>query len=257
MVEEPVEVITPETMGLAFNAPPAQGKKVLDMSSATGVHGILAAMRGADSVTFMNWNQRSLRFAQFNAWLNGVSDRVHLIQGQEKLRSLRFDLLLANPKYQPNMADDGEESLREALQLASTFLTQQGSFAFVGELANARNLPNHLCQDGIIEGFSGTVVYRNPATSAVDYAVSTAVNKGVADPKAYAQRMLDRYNQLGVQDISDSVLFGWRNTNADHGCGEWDYVGLADTWDSRIDKPMEQRPCYYSHNTRDSCPHIF
>jgi len=259
MQEESVMPVTPQNMDLIFNAPPANGMQVLDMSSGNGVHGILAAKRGAGSVTFMNSSPRARRFTQFNSWLNRVGDQVRFIQGQTQLGDARFDLLLANPMYKPDMFDDGEEELREALKIASSFLGENGSFAFVSEIANPSDLPNHLCKDSLLEDFSGTVAFQTPTTTRFEYVVASTNVWDHENPMAATLSGIKRLQQLGVNQVSHSVVFGWRTPNAGYGCGEWDYVGLPGSVASQIDpeKPLELRPCFYNQHKRESCPHMF
>lgn len=262
--EDRVAAAEPWILELALSAPPATGMRVLDLSHASGVHGILAARRGAESVTFVSRNPRALRFAQFNAWFNGVGEHMTFKQGRPQLDEMpegltpNFDLLLASPSWAPTVSEDGEEALREVLKIGSAFLGKTGSFVLMSELTNPRLLPQHLCEDIGLSGFSGSVVYRNPTVDAIDYAISKEDFAG-KDKGAIVGGVLNRLKVLkglGVEDISDGMIFGWRTPGDSKGCGEWDYVGLQQPWNVQIETPLEQRPCFYNQRKRESCPHI-
>lgn len=77
---------------------------VLDLCTGSGVHALVAA-RHAKHVVATDISPRALRFAEFNAWLNGVTniefcrgDLFHAVEGRT------FDLILANPPYIPDAA---------------------------------------------------------------------------------------------------------------------------------------------------------
>ncbi len=73
----------------------------LDLCTGSGVHALVMA-RHAQHVVATDINPRALRFAQFNAWLNGVAN-IEFAQGDlfGALEGRAFDLILANPPYMP------------------------------------------------------------------------------------------------------------------------------------------------------------
>lgn len=76
--------------------PPA-GRRVLDMGCGTGVLGILAGMQGAESVTGIDIDEWAYRNALENVSRNGLSERMHIEQGDASaLQGREFDVILAN-----------------------------------------------------------------------------------------------------------------------------------------------------------------
>ena len=86
---------------MAQNIPAAEGARVLDMGSGSGVQAVTAAAT-AESVFAVDINFAAARKTRENAELNGVGERVYAIQGDlfGPLRSgARFDLILFTPPY--------------------------------------------------------------------------------------------------------------------------------------------------------------
>ena len=78
---------------------PIPAKAVLDVGTGCGVHAIRAAGR-AGHVIATDLNPRALRFAQFNAALNGVANvEFRLGDVWEPVRGDRFDQIVANPAF--------------------------------------------------------------------------------------------------------------------------------------------------------------
>ena len=79
--------------------------RVLDLCTGCGVVAIyLAAKKGKHvSCTGLDVTARSVAYAGFNAVLNGVQDRVRLVQGDlfEPIPAEKYDLIAANPPYIP------------------------------------------------------------------------------------------------------------------------------------------------------------
>ena len=72
------------------------GKMVLDMGCGTGVLGILAAMRGAHSVTAIDSDRWAYENARENAARNGI-ENINVLSGStEVIPSRKFDIILAN-----------------------------------------------------------------------------------------------------------------------------------------------------------------
>jgi 16S rRNA (guanine966-N2)-methyltransferase len=80
------------------------GARVLDLYAGSGALGLEALSRGAESVTFVEFNPPSLRALVANVATLGVADRVTVHRGDalryaERLGSGAFDLALADPPY--------------------------------------------------------------------------------------------------------------------------------------------------------------
>jgi release factor glutamine methyltransferase len=79
----------------------AEGARVLDVFTGTGVLAIAAAQAGAQSVTAIDISRRAVLCAAVNGRLNRT--RVRAVRGDlfEPVTGERFDLITANPPYVP------------------------------------------------------------------------------------------------------------------------------------------------------------
>jgi ribosomal protein L11 methyltransferase len=73
-----------------------RGLKVLDMGSGTGVLAILSMMKGAASVTAVDNNEWAFENAVENMKRNGILDQTILLGDASAIKSLTFNLILAN-----------------------------------------------------------------------------------------------------------------------------------------------------------------
>ncbi len=74
-------------------------RRTLDLGTGNGIQALLAA-RHSDLVVATDVNPRALRFAEFNAALNGVTN-IEFREGSlyEPVRGEAFDLIVSNPPY--------------------------------------------------------------------------------------------------------------------------------------------------------------
>ncbi len=112
--------------------------KALDLCTGSGVFALLAS-NYAKQVTAVDINPRAVNFAKFNALLNGRSN-VRVLQGDlfEMLSGETFDVILANPPYNPSFepqvqeklcihaGKSGEDILFKIIQNVPKFLNQGG-----------------------------------------------------------------------------------------------------------------------------------
>ena len=73
-----------------------RGLKVLDMGSGTGVLAILAMLKGAASVMAVDNNEWAFENAVENLKRNGILDQTVLLGDASDIKSLTFNLILAN-----------------------------------------------------------------------------------------------------------------------------------------------------------------
>jgi release factor glutamine methyltransferase len=85
--------------------PLADGARVLDLCTGSGILAIAAARAGASDVTAVDVSRRAVVAASLNARLNGV--RVRTLCGDlfSPVRNERFDLIVSNPPYIPSPTD--------------------------------------------------------------------------------------------------------------------------------------------------------
>jgi SAM-dependent methyltransferase len=114
-------------------------RRALDVGTGSGVQALLAA-RHSDTVVASDVNPRALRYAAFNARLNGV-ENVELREGSyfEPAAAERFDLIVSNPPYviSPDSAyayrDSGlpaDQVSRDVVRAAAEHL-EEGGFAHI------------------------------------------------------------------------------------------------------------------------------
>lgn len=115
---------------------PKRKKNTLDLCTGSGIFAILAS-RFSDTVTAVDINPRAILFTGFNAILNDVKN-VTCMQGDifQPLGQQEFDLILANPPYNPffggkktlslHAGPGGEDVLFKIFRGLLTHLKQDG-----------------------------------------------------------------------------------------------------------------------------------
>lgn len=109
---------------------------LLDIGAGTGVAGLIAASRFARRVTLVDIAARSVRFAEFNVALNGLSN-VRVLQGDvyAPVSGEQFDIVIAHPPYVPALetefvfrdaGEDGEQITRKVIEGISEHLRPGG-----------------------------------------------------------------------------------------------------------------------------------
>ncbi|MBQ4381957.1 MAG: 16S rRNA (guanine(966)-N(2))-methyltransferase RsmD [Oscillospiraceae bacterium] len=84
------------------------GAKVLDLFSGTGQLGIEALSRGAESCTFVDMAQDSLRLTKENLAITGLEERARVVRSEALAflkRGERFDLVLLDPPYDSDLLE--------------------------------------------------------------------------------------------------------------------------------------------------------
>ena len=113
-----------------------KGKRVLDVFSYLGGWGIEAAVAGASEVTCVDSSELAINGVERNAELNGVSEKMTLIQGKafDVLNALRmeegkFDVIIVDPPAFVKRKKDfkqGAEGYRRINELAMRLLENDG-----------------------------------------------------------------------------------------------------------------------------------
>lgn len=82
-----------------------QNAEVLEIGLGSGVLSIGAAQAGAKRVTALEINPRAKNFAGFNFLLNGVEDKIAVIDGHPEIwppvQGCQFDYIFSNPPFEP------------------------------------------------------------------------------------------------------------------------------------------------------------
>ena len=84
----------------------APGADVLELCAGTGVAALLAVKRGAATAVAADITPRCVHFARFNVLLNGMEDRVRVVESDcwSALEGETFDMIVAHPPYVPALA---------------------------------------------------------------------------------------------------------------------------------------------------------
>lgn len=93
-----------------------KGEAVLDMGTGCGILGIVAANK-ASKVVAVDINPYAVRCAKENAKLNGVADKMFIVQGDlfaPIKAGKRFDLILFNAPYLPTDLSEGQIWIEKA-----------------------------------------------------------------------------------------------------------------------------------------------
>lgn len=143
MKEGPVMYIGSDSLGLIQTAPRYHSKSTLDLCTGSGVQAIIAS-RYSDTVIAVDINPRAVRFARFNAMLNGIHNMdVRLGSLYDGLDNCHFDTILANPPFVPSPNNEtkfrdggssGEDVLKSIIEGASNKLNTDGQLFIVTDL---------------------------------------------------------------------------------------------------------------------------
>lgn len=80
--------------------------KALDLCTGSGVHALVQS-RHCESVIGVDINERAVAFANFNKALNNIENvEFHLGSMFETIQNQKFDLIIANPPYNPDLDTD-------------------------------------------------------------------------------------------------------------------------------------------------------
>ena len=153
LVESPVMYIGLDSMGLVHTAPRYPGEKVLDLCSGSGVQALVASRYARDALG-IDLNPRAIRFARFNAQLNGIRN-ARFIEGDlfSAIPGQAFDVILANPPFVPSPEADlkfrdggaqGESVLSRIIEGAASHLKPTGKLHIVTDLVDVANYQEKL-----------------------------------------------------------------------------------------------------------------
>jgi 23S rRNA (cytosine1962-C5)-methyltransferase len=131
-----------------------KGKRVLDVFSYLGGWGIAAAIAGAESVTCVDASEAALDGVERNAELNGVIDKLTMIQGNAfealnalRLEAARFDVVIVDPPAFVKRKKDlkqGAEGYRRINEIAMRLLEADGILV-------SASCSHHMSRDHLLE----------------------------------------------------------------------------------------------------------
>jgi carbamoyltransferase len=142
--EDPVMYLGMDSMGLVYTAPRHLVDRVLDLCTGSGVQA-LTASRYAREVVGVDINPRAIRFARFNAQLNGIENASFQLGNLYEAVSGKFDTILANPPFVPSPSQEyrfrdggasGEEILAQIISGSADRLSPDGRLFIVTDLVD-------------------------------------------------------------------------------------------------------------------------
>lgn len=152
---------------LAHFASVRPGGAAIDLGAGTGVVGLLLLARGVATVTGLEINPAMADMARRSACLNGLEDRLSIIQGDlrrvnELLPSGGCELIVSNPPYRPvgggyispndRVAMARHEltaNLADVVAAAKYLVKYRGRFAMVHLPERLAEITLAMCQSGI------------------------------------------------------------------------------------------------------------
>lgn len=143
--ENPVMYIGMDSLGLVHTVPKYLSESTLDLCTGSGIQAITASCF-SKKVIGIDINPRAIRFARFNAQLNGVSN-VQFIEGNlyAPIDQQNFDTILSNPPFVPSPdhnldfrdgGNNGEKILEAIISNANFHLSKFGRLFIVTDLVN-------------------------------------------------------------------------------------------------------------------------
>ena len=233
---DPVMYIGPDSLGLLhfFQAGGIKYNNALDICAGTGVQAIAAIKHGGlTTATCVDINPRAIRFIHFNAHMNGVFNRLTIINADvtnydetKILKNSQFDLLLLNPPYIPSDNDgddeflvfgaggvDGEFITKSAAALFSD-MNNDADFYIVANFINCDDYPQKLktwvgnCQGKL---FHGT------RWSPAEYANLVLPNSQFNSTRASSRKKYEQFLiTSGVKDVVNGVLAFSKHTDVNN-----------------------------------------
>lgn len=162
MVYEPAE----DSLLFAENLRPRKDEVVLDVGTGCGILAVVVAER-ASRVVAVDVNPYAVKCAKENATLNGVADRISIIQGDlfASIRAgERFDLILFNAPYLPSEPSEEESWLERAWN---------------GGVAGRKVINRFICRAPKYLRDSGRILLMQSTLSNIDETIQRFAEKGL------------------------------------------------------------------------------
>lgn len=226
--ESPVMYIGLDSIGLVHTAPRAACGQVLDLCTGSGIQALIAS-RYAHEVTAVDLNPRAIRFARFNAQLNGI-DNLTVLQGDlySVVGNRRFDVILANPPFVPSPWDElrfrdggkrGEGILSRIIAEAQNYLSADGKLHIVTDLVDVKQYENKLrrwWQGGEADMLVLHTADRDDILFSVPHCHAPFA-QSFADYNAELERWLVNFHQADLTAVNFGYIMIHRLNNGEQG----------------------------------------
>jgi methylase of polypeptide subunit release factors len=219
-LERPDHVLglSPPTRVLASLTVRRRVESALDVGTGNGLQALLAASH-ADRVVATDLNPRALRFAEFNAALNGA-EGIELREGSvfDPVAGETFDLIVSNPPYVISPESEfvyrdsglpGDSFCEGLVRRAPAHLAEGGlAFALVSWVHGPEDDWSEPPRRWVDGGGCDALLLRYATHEPLSYAAGW--NRPLRpSPAAYAEaldRWLDYYRRLGIEGMSWGAL---------------------------------------------------
>ncbi|RUS97409.1 hypothetical protein DSM106972_085120 [Dulcicalothrix desertica PCC 7102] len=152
--EDVVMYVGMDSMGLVYTAPQYPANRVLDLCCGSGIQSLVASRYTKEAIG-VDINPRAIRFARFNAQLNGISNTHFYLSDLYETAFGYFDTILANPPFVPSPSQEcrfrdggvtGEEILAQIITESTKHLVPNGKLFIVSDLVNIQQYESKLEQ---------------------------------------------------------------------------------------------------------------
>jgi carbamoyltransferase len=229
--EDPIMYVGIDSMGLVYAAPQYPAYRVLDLCCGSGIQSLVAS-RYAREVLGVDINPRAIRFARFNAQLNGVSNVAFRLSNLYEATDGEFDTILANPPFVPSPNQQcrfrdggvgGEEILARIITESSQKLAPNGRLFIVTDLVNVREYESKL--DGWWQGGSAhklvlTTADRNDILFSVPHC-HAAFNQTLEQYNSELDRWIQNFHASSLEAVNFGYILICQVDSADMSTGSY------------------------------------
>jgi len=210
--EDLVMYVGMDSIGLVYTAPQYPANRVLDLCCGSGIQSLVAS-RYAKEVIGVDINPRAIRFARFNAQLNGISNIHFYIGDLYAGTSGYFDTILANPPFVPSPSQEfrfrdggltGEEILAQIITGSAEHLTPDGKLFIVSDLVNIQEYESKLerwWRGGVAHKLVLTTADRNDILFSVPHC-HTAFNQTWEEYNIKLDQWLHNFYTSGLNTVN-------------------------------------------------------
>ena len=219
--EDPVMYIGMDSHGLVQTAPREVCEDLLDLCCGSGVQGLVGS-RYASRVVGVDLNPRAIRFARFNAQLNGVENyEVRLGSLYSVVEGEAFDVILGNPPFVPSPetglkfrdgGNNGEAILREIVEHADSHLKPSGRLCIVTDLVDTGTYESRLRQwwgGDSLEALVLTTADRDEILFSVPHC-HAPFGQSIEQFNAELERWVDNYRESGLEGVNFGYILVWK-----------------------------------------------
>ncbi len=216
--ESPVMYIGLDSRGLVHSAPRASCGSLLDLCTGSGVQA-LNASRYANEVVGVDLNPRAVRFARFNAQLNGIENvRFRLGDLYVPVEGERFDAVLANPPFVPSPHNElgfrdggpkGESVLERIVAGAAAHLQEDGRLGVVTDLVDVNSYRTRL-EDWWKGGAAHMLVLHTADRDEILFSVPHShapFGQSYQDFNMQLEQWVQNYRQAGLSAVNFGYIF--------------------------------------------------